>query len=238
MAKAACFVMAGVEPERHADMAWISEYEFRDALQKLPASATGPRKPASIADQLAKVDAVYQTYGAAIQQIIHGDRHSVIVSQAIDLNMGVLSASHVAVQLMQDDAASNGVDPDLAKTINIAGRQRMLSQLMAKSFCFVVLDIDSQAQRAALTKAIQEFDTALAGLRNGSPEQGLVAPPNREVRAQLNRVAEIWEELRPVIQRAGAGAAISQEDAAVVAALNDPLLIEMNAAVVAYLPSE
>ena len=112
-------------------------------------------------------------------------------------------------------ARAAAAEMDHGARINVAGRQRMLTQRMAK--------------------AMGEFEEALAGLREGSAAMGLVAPPNDTVIDQLRIVSEIWAKLEPGLNRMARGPAAKPGDFAQVAALNDPLLVEMNKAVGAYL---
>ncbi len=239
MAKAACFVMAGIEPERHADMAWMAEHDFSEALTALvegdPDRHIAPAHEPDIAAQLAVVSAHYETYGPSILQVVHGDRHSIILSQILELNIPTLVEMNAAVGLMQQSAGDTGADPAFSKTVNIAGRQRMLSQLMSKSFCFVALGIDADRQRVLLAKAKDEFHTVLAALETGDVAQNILPPPTFKTKQKLARVRELWTQILPALEAAISGGGVTDQHLARVAQLNDPLLKEMNAGVVSYL---
>ncbi|MEM9029370.1 MAG: type IV pili methyl-accepting chemotaxis transducer N-terminal domain-containing protein [Pseudomonadota bacterium] len=91
-------------------------------------------------------------------------------------------------------ASAAGIVSEGAKRINIAGRQRMLSQRMAKSLCFVGLGIDVDTEKAQLQKAVSDFDVALRALISGS--ESLALSPERDVSAlsALDVVRGTWAE--------------------------------------------
>ncbi|OLQ11734.1 hypothetical protein AK812_SmicGene4407 [Symbiodinium microadriaticum] len=66
-------------------------------------------------------------------------------------------------------------------TINIAGLQRTLSQVMSKEFVLVSLGIDSDANKAKLQETMQNFNTTLHALVSGDPARGIVGAPNQQV---------------------------------------------------------
>jgi hypothetical protein len=85
----------------------------------------------------------------------------------------VLALAHKGT--LQYEALSN---KPVGKLVNIAGRQRMLSQRMAKSYLAAVLPVDAPASRQDIAAARQEFVAALEVLRN-APEA------NSKIREQL-----------------------------------------------------
>ncbi len=86
--------------------------------------------------------------------------------------------------------------------INLAGRQRMLSQKMAKEALLLSLN-NTEKLKSDLKISIDVFDKTLNALKNGN-EAPMILDPNTEkkkrcplpsdtVLAQLNKVLEIWE---------------------------------------------
>ena len=90
-----------------------------------------------------------------------------------------------------------GMEADAA-TINVAGRQRMLSQRVAKEALLVQAGME---QEAGVNKTIELFESSMHMLRNGDPEHGIVPPMTSEIEAQLSKVNELWSEYRAGIQK-------------------------------------
>lgn len=121
-----------------------------------------------------------------------------------------------------------------AKVMNLSGRQRMLTQKMSKEALFVTLDIQAERQRADLAKTTSLFEITLAGLRDGDASTGLPATENPRIVKQLDKIAGIYQELRPILESVAAGGTLSDDQRVVLAEKNLPLLKEMNKAVKMY----
>jgi methyl-accepting chemotaxis protein len=103
---------------------------------------------------------------------------------------GSVAATYMAVQAQADDA----------RLINLAGRQRMLTQKMTW-LAF------TQPDSPDLAISIQLFDQTLHALRDGGMTlnamgRTVVLPPapNPTSRAQLDRVAQTWAAFRTHLQ--------------------------------------
>ncbi len=90
------------------------------------------------------------------------------------------------------------------RTINLAGRQRMLLEEMTLAASAVAHG--DETQRPILVQAEAEFDAALGRLRRGDSAQGILAPPSG-IRGALNGIAERWTFLPAATRhcRRGAG---------------------------------
>ncbi len=84
-----------------------------------------------------------------------------------------------------------------ARAINLAGRQRMLTQKMSKeAYMFIIKaengdDLAKHRQKIRGTMGL--FDATLSGLMNGSDEQGLQAASAKDVVAGLQDVHRAWQ---------------------------------------------
>ncbi len=116
----------------------------------------------------------------------------------------------------------------LAKAINIAGRQRMLTQRMTKEALFYTAGRNDYKDKFISTMDL--FETSLNNLIEG--KDGMPAPPEN-IYNQLIKVKSMWDEFKKhannVINDPN-----SKEDMYYLEANNIPLLTEMNKAVKMY----
>ena len=90
------------------------------------------------------------------------------MQQIAKASLPLLTAADKAVQMFEAEAKKVLTkDPALALVINVAGRQRMISQKMAKEALLIYLKIDPANQAEALKKSIVLFENSLKGLKFG-----------------------------------------------------------------------
>ena len=126
------------------------------------------------------------------------------------------------------------INPAKATTINVAGRQRMLSQKMMKEACFVTVGLQAKDSLAALQNTMALFDASLADLISGNEETGIIPPPNDEVAGQLERVRVLWEAYATNLSQIQLDGPDNAAIAATLAPQSDELLATMHKAVQLY----
>ena len=112
-----------------------------------------------------------------------------IIGMIIVIMIG--SVGFVFMTLSQQDADGT--------IINIAGRQRMLSQKMTKEALSMVLGEDTEGSRTSLTNTANLFATSLTALISGNQEMGIPPATEPTVLAQLKKVELLWQDFRSAV---------------------------------------
>lgn len=200
---------------------------LRDGDQELGLDET--KKP-TIRKQLQKVETLWEDFDAVITKIIeNGTVSQSDINVIAKLNLPLLKEMNKAVKFYEAAAADGGINKALAKAINLAGRQRMLTQKMTKEFLLKAYGHDVEKNKQSLEETVALFDTTLTGLVEGNSDLGLPAPPTEELKQQLIKVKAMWADFRNNIE-----ATPNPETKLKVASNNLPLLKEMNTAVGLY----
>ena len=129
-----------------------------------------------------------------------------------------------------------------ALVINLAGRQRMLTQEMTKAVLGTARGQRAEYQ-AELAEAVDWFDGALAALLDGGSarygSETVTLPPTTDpvIRAQLQEVASLWQRFRQevqTVQTAGPESTASAQAVREIESISLVILREMDQAVRLY----
>jgi nitrate/nitrite-specific signal transduction histidine kinase len=189
-----------------------------------------------IVQQLNRVDGLWAEFSKCVHAVLNDDTSNSVLTQIAQQNTILLKEMNKAVSRtlkalqMYAKASGNDLDPGMATTINLAGKQRMLTQKMTKELLLVSNGIDADYAKGNLTGTVGLFEKTLKGLVNG--DAGLVLPGTTDAAIvwQLGLVDQIWADYKPVLT------AVDTSDAGLRKAekLNLPLLKEMDKAVKMY----
>ena len=116
-------------------------------------------------------------------------------------------------------------------TINIAGKQRMLTQKLSKSV--MELQLGNLEKTKEINGIIKTFEKVLDGLKNGNPELNLLPAETAEIKAKLVATEGKWKLLSENIQKVNQGWPTIQKDLDAISSSNVPLFNEANQIVMA-----
>lgn len=203
-----------------------------DSDLKLP-----PTSSEKILRQLGRVDKLWAEFYPIIKAIItRGSATPEELSAIADKNLRLLKEMNKAVGAYEKEAAKSGLkaDPGLATTLNLSGKQRMLTQKMSKEFFLVAHNHDVANNKLNLLETFTLFERTLVGLKVGDDSLALPPTSNSAILSQLDKVSALWVDAKPTFVAASQTSQVSKNDIAKIAGLNLPLLKEMNKAVGMY----
>lgn len=201
---------------------------------RLPPTSSG-----RILRQLDKIDAIWAEFYPVVQSIVDNkavskEQVGVVARQ----NLPLLKEMNKAVGLYEKDAKRGGLKaaPGLAATINLSGKQRMLTQKMSKEFLLVAYGHERDDNKLSLLETYSLFERTLKGLKDGDDTLGLPGTKAQVIRDQLDVVNGLWAKFKPIVEYGADHATtdIPMDKVEVLAKTNLPLLAEMNKAVGMY----
>jgi len=243
MSKQVVLIALQFESDDNVDKLAVSSELFTKTLMGLRSGDADLRLPITTNDdilaQLAEVDKLWLEFVPIIQTIISSkivtnDQLARIVS----LNIPLLQEMNKCVKLYEKDSYKSGViaDPSLAVTINLAGKQRMLTQKMSKEFFLIAHGYEIDKNKTNLKKTYTLFDMTLKGLLDGDDTLSLSATRSPSIIRQLKAMEKLWHPFSKLIIHATAPKTtfIAREEIEAVASTNIPLLKQMNKVVGMY----
>jgi len=93
-------------------------------------------------------------------------------------------------------AAYAATQQEMLKIIDLAGKQRMLTQKMSKEILLIINDIEPEENKNHLYKTAAFFNRTLNGLFNGDSNLGLVEIDKPSIKEKLNKVSKLWHKFR------------------------------------------
>lgn len=198
-----------------------------------------PTRSDRILRQLDEVDSVWKEFYPVVKEILNAKAVSKAqVELVASNNLPLLKEMNKTVGLYEKDANKGGLkgSPGLAATINLSGKQRMLTQKMSKEFLLVAYGHQVEDNKLNLLETYSLFEKTLKGLKDGDETLGLPGTKEEPIRAQLDVVDGLWGKFKPIVEYAAdyKTKSIPKDKVAELSRSNLPLLGEMNKAVGMY----
>jgi hypothetical protein len=149
----------------------------------------------------------------------------VISSVRFALALFAASLLPVAAPAVAQQPPSITVVDDARRKLNLAGRQRMLTQMMAKAACFAKLTADGGPHMQEQLSAQFVFDQTLADLRIGSPVSEVLPETDAEIVASLDRQGSLWKSYQTALTEGDLSTILKTSDALLTAANDTVTLI-------------
>ncbi|MCA9408075.1 MAG: type IV pili methyl-accepting chemotaxis transducer N-terminal domain-containing protein, partial [Candidatus Omnitrophica bacterium] len=242
MSKEALFVLAGINPEvnkinlgKTRDLFVLTHKGLKEGSVELQLPETENKE---ILLQLATVEEIFEKLNPLFEKVISSGNLSQEDIGALQKdNLFLLKEMNQAVLMYEKEAGSvlQG-DNTLTTIINLAGKQRMLSQKIAKEILFVYLNFNEDENQKALIETSKLFYKTLLGLKSGDGDLGLPGTTDSAILAQLDVIDNVWQNINPTIKTIEimGNKGITRLEIAIIDALNPPLLVESNKAVVLF----
>ena len=128
--------------------------------------------------------------------------------------------SIICIVATRTGATSSFADANFGTVINLAGKQRMLTQKMSKEILLASYDpsFANYYQGASETAAL--FDTTLNGLQNGSEDMGLPGTESARILRQIDKVRGLWEPFHAAVSKISESESATQEDLDLIVSTN------------------
>lgn len=240
MSMAACFAAVGIDPDSQFEKLSVAYNEFsqvhhglRFGDDELDIHAEVHK---SVVDALNQVETDWHEYTAIAEglmsiQMISGSA----LANMDETGLRILADMNIAVSTMTSkySADLDFLPEVLALSIDFAGRERMLTQKMAKELCLVSAGVEVDANMENLRQSHAQFNTILTALHDGIPYM-IVAAPTEEIKVGLENVQAVWEKPNAVFTTILAGGEFDGDDVSYIAEEIDAVLMAMNDTALLY----
>ncbi len=240
IAKAACLKSGGINAGANNSEMLEATDQFEKALSGLHHGdeelKLTPEKFSKVLAALEIVENHWAEYEPHVDQAT-GPRaldHAEL-AETITYSTVVLKSMNEAVGIIARAYANNVPDISLGMTmtVDVAGRQRMLTQKMTKEMCAAVVTGNADYLKSFAT-SFELFDKSLGALQTGFEPVAIIAPPSPEIAEKLAKVEELWAELRPTAAAVASGEMPSRETLEEFSVAIEPVLVTMHQAVGLY----
>jgi len=207
MSKEALLIKLNIDKEENAKKLKESSALFDKTLNGLIKGDKDlklvPTKDKKIQAKLQEVKKLWEPFYAKIKDIYSlKDTKDETFKYIEENNLKLLKTMNEAVYMYAKLGNKGGSKLKMANDINLAGKQRMLTQKIAKDLLLYQANLNPKEALKSLNDSIALFDRTLNGLYNGDKELNLVGTKLPRIRKQLDITKKAWQEAKPLIKQA------------------------------------
>ena len=180
----------------------------------------------NIKDEIYKIKKSWEPFNKNILELSKThDKNSIALKEILATNNNILNLSNELVQEMLKYYNSKLTDIEQTKlrVINIAGKERMLSQKMTKEFLEANI-LKQKSAKESMKKTLKLYSLILNILQNGNNKIKIPKVTNFEIKKRLNKLEELWSKVKPIYQKKS----INQKDIKTILIANNILLKKAN----------
>ncbi len=172
--KAYCLVGLDVQASRHRKQLKNAVALFEEQLKELKGYAQDP----ATQEALSQVELLWQPF----KKSVSGDVNREGALKLLEQDDALLASAHEVVLLLEKQSTTPA-----GRLVNLAGRQRMLSQRLAKFYMARAWDIRIPEMQERMQKAASEFEDAL------NTELVTAASNTTAIQKELQKATKQWD---------------------------------------------
>lgn len=238
-AAAGCNLAAEIDVSKSRQILTLTSAEFGKILDGLKNGSSDLKISSAetndaVLSSLQVLNDRWQTFDSALLNLSKDSQSAADIELINVQNMAVLESAQQLVKSVLDSYSGNADADDggFSKVIDIAGRQRMLTQKMSKEACQIWSNQNTAESLEALSNTMELFEVSLSSLRQGS--DGLIEPPNERIEQGLSIVWDEWVSIKPLLEKALASQTVEIQGREQLARDLDQMLRDMNSVVGLY----
>jgi len=176
-----------------------------------------------ILEQIRVIEKEWETFYGHVKRMTEKEDTQKSLRYIMSNNEKLLNVSNELVQCFErSNPSKNYLEKARLHIVNIAGRQRMLTQKMTKEKLLTYKG-NKEVQKQLL-QTVQLFDDSLNALMLGNKDKHITKATNEKIIKQLKVVATLWSKLKPLYTKEKSSA----KEMAMILSKNTILLKEMN----------
>lgn len=236
MMKELILIKLGVNPDENKANLKATMELFETSMQDLSRGNLAKQILAPLSSKiesaLKETQALWMKLNADLTKSMKGD--PVVILDVNEQAIQVLNAMNKIVESYVDLARSMGIKSIGGQVVNIAGRQRMLTQRVSKALFLIAMGGDTSLAKHELKQAKTLFGQSHSALLNGNAFMEVPRTTDSEIVAKLRQVDALWDTFSTIVENCIELDRISSDKLKEVAEINPKILSLMNEAVTMY----